>query len=245
MNKIYSLLLVITVLTSCQEKTKDTNDLEGISSSEIQSESSEKKKAQPKWTEEDIRIHKEKIQVGKEKLKMAFNGQIENFQKDLKKTEEELDKIKAFEIGRNQATKDAQLEIQYEKMHFLKETINNLKSEYVKIPLHQNFEFHKSPKDVVEHLFYGFKNKDFEKFRYLGDPYGEYDEGILWLTHLEALPEMLREQYFSEFQNPRIMGEPKIEGNRASIEIAIGPSSNKLETINLIKRLDGWYLLEI
>ena len=39
------------------------------------------------------------------------------------------------------------------------------------------------------------------------------------------------------------MREPIIRGNKAEIEFAFGPNSDKLEKMNLIKRNDFWYLL--
>jgi hypothetical protein len=45
------------------------------------------------------------------------------------------------------------------------------------------------------------------------------------------------------FKNARIMGEPKIYGESAEIEIATGSSSNYLQKIQLINRMGKWYLL--
>jgi hypothetical protein len=41
------------------------------------------------------------------------------------------------------------------------------------------------------------------------------------------------------------MSEPKIENDRAEVEIAYGPNSDKLEKINLVKRMDKWYIVSI
>ncbi|WP_423818782.1 hypothetical protein V5739_14635 [Salinimicrobium sp. TIG7-5_MAKvit] len=246
MKKLYSLLIVIVFLASCQEKKSESNVItKSATSSETVNKATEPTEKQPVWTDKELRIHREKIEVGNEKLKMAFNTHIESIEEELKQAKAELEEIEDFEIGRSQATKDAQLEKQHEKIEFFKESISHLKSEYVKIPLHKRFDFQKNPKAVVEQLFEGFKDEDFENFRYLGDPYGEFDEEILWLTNIKALPQLYREDFLSEFKNSRIMGEPIIKNNKASIEVALGPSSNRLEIINLVKRLDSWYLTGI
>ncbi|WP_037319728.1 hypothetical protein [Salegentibacter sp. Hel_I_6] len=246
MKKIYLLLILTAILTSCQEKNKSSNENEeDISSTELQSKSSEKIEEQPKWKEEEIKIHNEKIKVGEEKLKMAFNGQIESIEEELKKTNEELEEIKEFEIGRSQSTKDNQLSNKYEEKDMLRKALNNLKMEYVKIPLHETFDFQNSPKGVVEHLFLGFKNKDFEKFSSLCDPYFEAKGEYVWLCNIEALPGFAKDKLFEKYANPRIIGEPNIQDDKATIEIATGPNSDKLEKVNLVRRLDKWYLSRI
>lgn len=234
------------MIVSCQNKeTKSDKIAESSTSQIIENKSPDAKVEKPKWTEEEIRIHQEKIEVGEEKLRMAFNSQIEIYTEGKKKAEKELEQIKLFEIGRSQETRDKQLTEQFKLINICNETLSSLKKGYVEIPLHMTFDFQKNPKGVIEHIFFGFKIKNFEKFRHLYDPYVEGDEEMLWLCNIQSVPTFHKESFYESFHNPRIMGEPKIDGNKAIIEIAMGPSSDKLEKIELVKRLDNWYLSSI
>ncbi len=223
------------MLVSCQDKETKSDNISESSTSKITEDFSPKAKVEkPKWTEEELRIHQEKIEVGVEKLKMIFNNQIAQHKKAIEKADQSYKEIDAFEIGRSQETKDKQLLEHFEMVKRYRETVENLQMEYVEIPLHKTYEFQNSPKEVIKHIFYGLEKRDFDKFKHLYDPYLEGNEMALWLCNIKALPEYKKDEFYKDFQNPRIMGEPVLDGNKAIIEIAIGPSSDKLEKIELV-----------
>jgi hypothetical protein len=246
MKQFYLLPLLTVMLISCQDNENKSNEIaKNATSTTTEKTATVSEVKEPEWTDEELRIHQEKIEVGKEKLKLIFNNQIDQHKKALGEAELNLQKINEFEFGRSQATKDKQLSEHFEMLKIYRETLENLQKEYVEIPLNKTFDFQKSPNGLMTHIFYGFKNKDFNKFKYLYDPYVEGGEVALWLCNIKALPDYKRIDFYKEFQNPRIMGDAKIEGNKAIIEIALGPSSDRLEKVELVKRLDKWYLSSI
>ena len=74
------------------------------------------------------------------------------------------------------------------------------------------------------------------------DPYGEHDADAKSVCLVEMQPSEIQLQFIQNFENGRIIGEPIIQGESANVEIAFGPSTSRLETIHLIKRMDKWYL---
>jgi hypothetical protein len=108
--------------------------------------------------------------------------------------------------------------------------------------LHQNYTFQNTPEGTVAHLFESAKNADYSKLRDIIDPYGEFDGDVLRIGIMEAYSNEEKELFKLEFLNGRIMGEPKVNGAHAEVEIAIGVSSNRLENIELINREGKWYL---
>jgi hypothetical protein len=51
-----------------------------------------------------------------------------------------------------------------------------------------------------------------------------------------------QENLKSEFENGRVIGKPKINGDKAEVEFAFGPSANQLEKMRMVKRNGLWYL---
>ena len=96
---------------------------------------------------------------------------------------------------------------------------------------------------MVNYLFEAARSWDFSKLRNLCDPYGENDGDTRAMCLVEMQPRDIQSQFVENFKNARIMGEPKIYGESAEIEIATGSSSNYLQKIQLINRMGKWYLL--
>ncbi len=191
---------------------------------------------------EKERIHKEKIEVGKSinkrKLKKIFDELTPQLQKEKKK----LDQINEFQFGRSLSTKQQQLRNQNEKINELAYFIDKVEKEISMSNLFNSFDFQLTPQGTVEHIFTSAKSGDFSKMRHILDPYGEYDSDAKQICLVEMLPLYRQEEWKRVFENGRMMSDPVIKGDKAEIEIAIGSSSNRLEKINLVRRMDKWYI---
>lgn len=94
---------------------------------------------------------------------------------------------------------------------------------------------------MIYHLFESARTEDYSKLQFLCDPYGENDSDSNSLCFIEIVAEDHKKWFVDNFKNGRIMGVPLIQNDIATVEIAYGTNSNKLEKIKLIKRLDKWY----
>lgn len=188
------------------------------------------------------RIHKEKIEVGKSILKTKLTNILEDFEQQLVSAKRKLNRINEFEFGRSRSTKDRQLSEQNERIDQIKSHIARVEKEIALSNLFQSFDFQETPLGTVEHLFSSAKSRDFSKVRHLLDPYGEYDGDALRICLVEMSPRNEQEIWQHNLENGRIMSEPTIVENNAQLEVAIGPSSSRLEKINLVRRMDKWYL---
>ena len=216
----------------------------GKSQKEIEQEKAQIELQQKILTEkkEQERIHLEKIEVGKSISKTYFSNELERLKKVLSKQERKLAKINDFQFGRLSSTKQKQLNQQNLRIGQIQSYISNIEKEISLTNLRETFDFQDSPKGVINFLFESAKNNDFEKLRYLCDPYGENDGDSRGICFIAMQPSEIQRQFVKNFKNGRIMSEPKIENDRAKVEIAYGPNSDRLEKINLVKRKDKWYI---
>jgi hypothetical protein len=106
----------------------------------------------------------------------------------------------------------------------------------------QSFEFQNTPEGTIEQIFQAAKTEDYSKMRYLLDSYGEYDNDAFSICMIEMLPSESQKEMAEQFKNGRIMNNISTNDSTAIIEIAFGPSSNKLEQMHLVKRLNKWYI---
>lgn len=191
---------------------------------------------------EQQRVHEEKIEVGKSVKRKTLNDYIKEITSKLAQEKRILNQISEFQIGRSSSTKRQQQSEQHEVIRQLDYFREGLKDEISHTHLHQSYDFQNSPQGTVKHLFKSAETGDYSKLRYLVDPYGEFDQEAFVLCLVEMYPSDMKERWKNEFGNSRIMGTPKIEGQTAEVEIAMGISSDKIETINLILRKDKWYI---
>lgn len=229
MKKYYSIVLIILLtLISCGESKKE---LELIEKQKIDQQKIEKQK-----------IHQQKINVGKVKNQNNLDEALSIANSALARAEQEYNEINLFQFGRSQTTKDRQLRDAQKQINDLRDYVRNIKDEIAELELSKTFDFQKRPEDVVKHLFFAAKNKDFSKLRYLCDPYAENDEDTGGLCHVGMLTQSNQNQFIQNFRNGRIIGNPIINGDKAEVEFAFGQSSNLLEKMNLINRMGLWYL---
>ncbi|PKP11492.1 MAG: hypothetical protein CVU08_12155 [Bacteroidetes bacterium HGW-Bacteroidetes-3] len=227
-------LLLITI--SCGKNKKE------IENEKAQIEIQQKVIAEKK---EQERIHLEKIEVGKSILKTHFSNELERLKKVLQEQERKLTEIYEFQFGRANSTKEKQLNEQNIRIGQIQSYISRIEKEISLTNLRETFDFQDSPKGVINYLFESAKNNDFEKLRHLCDPYGENDGDSRGICFVAMQPSEMQNQFVESFKKGRIMSEPKIENDRAEVEIAYGPNSDKLEKINLVKRMDKWYIVSI
>tara|TARA_R110000744_G_scaffold68927_1_gene140126 strand:- start:1280 stop:1993 length:714 start_codon:yes stop_codon:yes gene_type:complete len=231
--KYFLILALIIINISCGESKKE------IEQKKVEIENAKKAAAEEKEKE---RIHLEKIEVGKSKLKIELNNEIDRLKQKLKDANDKYTEINKFQFGRSNSTKQSQLIEQSKAVNYISNYISKLEKQVSLISLRETFDFQNSPEAVVEHLFQAAQSKDFKKLRHLCDPYGENDGDVRIFRLIEIAPEDVQNEFIDEFQNGRIIGDPIIEKEKAIIEIAFGPSSNKLEKVNLVQRMDKWYL---
>lgn len=237
MIKNYILIIGLLLITiSCGKSKKE------IEQEKAQIETQQKILAEKK---EQERIHLEKIEVGKYILKTYFSNELERLKKVLTQQEKKLAKIKEFQFGRASSTKEKQLNEQNIRIGQIKSYISKIEKEISLTNLRETFDFQDSPKGVINYLFESAKNNNFEKLRYLCDPYGENDGDSRGICFVATQSSEMQKYFVESFKNGRIMSEPKIENERAEVEIAFGLRSDRLEKINLVKRMNKWYIVSL
>lgn len=227
-------LLIILALNSC-----------GKSKEEIELEKAKVELADKTKKEEELKlqkVHDQKVSVGKQKKTTELNLQLQRLPEALKNAQENIDEIKRFKIGRSTSTKEQQLKDAYKQLNEMRSYGEKLKNEIAQLQYLKTFDFQKSPENVMIHIFESAKKGDFSNFRYLCDPYGENDSDVNQICYAELLSDERKGELKREFENGRIIGKPKIDSDRAEVEFAFGPSSNKLEKMKMINRNGLWYL---
>lgn len=232
LNHILTIALA-TLIISCGKNKKE------IEQENARIELEQKALAEQKEKE---RIHLEKIEVGKSKLKMDLTNELDRLKKQLEEEKDYMAEINKFQVGRSSSTKEKQLAEQYQRISQITSYISKLEKEISLTHLRETFDFQDTPEGVIKYLFEAAKNRDFSKLRNLCDPYGENDGDARRICLVEMQPTEMQNRFVENFEKGRIMGEPKIENEVAEIEIAVGPSSDQLEKIKLVKRMDKWYI---
>ena len=174
-----------------------------------------------------------------------MTDELDRLKNVLTKERNNLSDISKFKLGRSSSTKKKQLAEQEKKVTYLSEYIGNLEKEIALINLRETFDFQNTPEGVVNHIFQSIKNRDFSKLRNLCDPYAENDGDSRGICLTEMQPLDIRNQFVESFENARIIGQSKVENDRAKVEIIFGKNSNQVEKINLIKRMDKWYIISL
>jgi TolA-binding protein len=192
---------------------------------------------------EQLRIHNEKIEVGKTSKRIWLGNTLNDIKEQIRSANDELEEINRFQFGRPIEKKNQQLAVQRKRIANLESLESGLEREIAQTHLFQNFEFQLTPKGVVQHMFECAKKRNFSTYRHLPDPYGECKNKIWRMSLMDIYPSEDKESFISEFSNARIMGEPVIKGDIAELEVAVGPQSNQLEKIRLVKRMNYWYLM--
>ncbi|HAT69515.1 MAG TPA: hypothetical protein DCS22_03360 [Flavobacteriaceae bacterium] len=186
--------------------------------------------------------HEQNLRVGVQKKRTDLKEILNQATSALTSAENNLNEINEFQIGRSQSTKNEQMQTARNEINQINSFISGLKTEMAELEMHKTFSFQKKPKSLMEFIFKSAKSRDFSKFRYLCDPYGENEKETNGICYAEMIPAM-DEQVAEQFGNGRIIGQAKINGNKAEIEFAFGPSSSRLETMKMVNRNGSWYLM--
>jgi hypothetical protein len=191
---------------------------------------------------EKERIHEEKVEVGKSIKRTKLKNKLRKTENKLSQANRKLSEINAFQLLRSYETKSRQLSDQRAVIRQLEQFKEGIEYEISHTHLHESYDFQNTPKGTIEYLLKAANNEDYSQLRNLVDPYGEFDDDAFAICLVEMYPPELKERWKNEFAQGRIMGTPILKEQTAEIEIAIGRSSNKLETIHLVKRNDKWYI---
>ena len=234
-------LITIFILNSCG-KSKEEIALEKAKIELEKTKLELNNKIQEEENSKVLKIHEQKSNVGKRKKITELNLQLQNFPEAMRKAQENIKNIEQFQIGRAKSTKQKQLKEAYKQLREIRDYGEKLKNEIAQMEYTKTFDFQKNPVSVMKYIFDSAKKGDFSNFRHLCDPYGENDRDVNRICNAEMLSEKRKQELKSAFENGRIIGEVKIEGNKAKVEFAYGMSANRLEEMGFIKRNKLWYL---
>lgn len=228
-----------------QELEKVKEELELAKNQLALKEEVEREKAKQLVLAQKEKEHQQKLNVGKKKRISQLNDLSQEASTAISTAEFELTQINEFQIGRSSATKEYELQNQRKKINNLTSYIKKIKNAIAELEYHKTFEFQNSPERVMNYIFEAAKKEDFSNFKYLCDPYSENDSNVNYVCYAGLMLEQGKNELIANFSSGRIIGEPKIQDDRAEIEFAYGPNSDRLEKANLIKRNEKWYLISL
>jgi len=194
--------------------------------------------------QEEIRIHEEYVQVGKEKRRLFLENILDSLGSELEKGDKELAKTLEFRFLRAKSVKAREVQTQLEKNSEFERIKRAIEEELTRMPLTKSFAFQDDPQKLMEYIFGPMTDDKLSDFRFVLDPYGEYDDKIMSISMIHCMNEV-EQNHMTNMFPMRIMPEPKIYESYAIYEIATGPGRDRLEKVKLIKRLDKWYLQDI
>ena len=235
------LLLTVLILSSCG-KSKQELELE---KAKLELEKTKLELAEKEKNEELAKIekvHEQKVNVGKRKKITELNLMLQKLPQAIEKAEQNIRDINEFKIGRSSSTKEKQLKEARTQLREIRDYGEKIKNEIAQLEYHKTFDFQKDPASVMNYIFESAKKEDFSNFRNLCDPYGENDSDVNQICYAEMMMQKQQANLKVEFENGRVIGEPKIDGDKAEVEFAFGPSANRLEKMGMVKRNGLWYL---
>lgn len=232
MKKFYLIAIITGMLTSSCGKSKEEIELEKakIELEKTKLELAEKEKS------EELRVHEQKMNVGKSKKLAILESMLKDISEAIKTTKINIEKTKEFQIGRSASTKEKQLFEVQKQLNELYNIERNVKNEVAQLEYFKTFDFQKTPQSIMEYIFDSAKKNDFSNFRYLVDPYGENDNDSNSICFIETMPLQAKNKFKTDLETGRIMGETSFDSDRAKIEFAHGTGSNTLSTMKFIKR---------
>lgn len=98
------------------------------------------------------------------------------------------------------------------------------------------------PKSVAEEVFKAARTGHFSVLSQLCDPNGEVDRDSQRLCAVESTSEGAQADFMAYFKSGKVIGDPVINGDQASVQIKFGMDGDRDETLNMVKRGDKWYL---
>ncbi len=96
-----------------------------------------------------------------------------------------------------------------------------------------------SPRAVAETIFNAAKNGSCEGLPALIDTNADGDSKMIAQA---ATDKKIQEEFKTYFKKGKVVGEPVINEDKASVNILFGPDGNKEETFEMVKKDGKWYL---
>ena len=246
--KYIFVLFTLLILNSCG-KSKEEIELEKakieLEKTKLELAEKAKKEEENKVNEQKAelnKIHEQKVNVGKRKKITELNLMLQKLPQAIEDAEQNIRKINEFQIGRSSSTKEKQLQEATTQLREIRDYGEKIKYEIAQLEYHKTFDFQKDPASVMKYIFESAKKGDFSNFRNLCDPYGENDSDVNQICYAEMMMEKQQANLKAEFENGRIIGKAVINGDKAEVEFAFGPSANRLEKMGMVKRNGLWYL---
>lgn len=250
MIKNYILILfTLLILSSCR-RSKEEIELEKtkieLEKTKLELADKTKKAEENKVSEQKAelnKIHEQRVNVGKRKKITELSLRLQKLPLAIEKAEQSIRKINQFKIGRSSSLKEKQLQEATNQLREIRNHGEEIKNEIAQLEYLKTFDFQKSPTSVMNYIFESAKKGDFSNFRNLCDPYGENDSDVNQICYAEMIMEKQKAELKREFENGRVIGKAKINGDEAEVEFAFGASANRLEKMRMVKRNGLWYLL--
>lgn len=230
-----ALVLIIIFITSCGPSKKEIAEREAFVK-----DSTEKVEA------ERLRVHNEKIEVGKSIKRDHLNEVIRELNDNLERANKKLASLSTWRFGRSYDQKQTQLSNQRTTIFEIEQMIENVKKQISLTHLFEFYNFQETPEGTVNHIFESAKSRDYSKMGHLIDPYGEFDNSALEVCYVGMLSDSYQKQWLERFEKGRIIGEPISGENKGEVklEIATGWNSDKIVGIVLVNRFGNWFIKE-
>ena len=194
-------------------------------------------------SEEDLLVHNQKVISGIEKKKNDLSKILNRINQQSNVVSAEWKKVNSFKFLRSSAKKQRQTNILQQKSQKLQDYRKRTEKLMSQLDLlHKSFEWQDHPKKVLETVFEMAQRRNYAKAIFLADPYDENDTDVDRISFIASSPKDVKDKFTNNFKNGRIIGEPFMNTNTASIEFLFGPNADKKETMKFVKRKDSWYL---
>ena len=180
-------------------------------------------------SKEEIELEKAKIELEKTKLELAEKTKKEEENK-ANEQKAELNKIHEQKVNVGKRKKITELNLMLQK---LPQAIEDAEQNIRKI---NEFQIGRSSSTKEKQL-----QEATTQLREIRD-YGENDSDVNQICYAEMMMKNQQDNLKAEFENGRVIGKALINGDKAEVEFAFGPSANRLEKMGMVKRNGLWYL---
>ena len=99
----------------------------------------------------------------------------------------------------------------------------------------------RDPADVMHTIFKAAKSGNFSSLTGLCAA-DDGDNDVKMICGIENESSKKQEEFKEYFAKGKVVGEPTIDGDEASVEFMFGPDGDKSETMRMIKKGKKWYL---
>lgn len=96
-----------------------------------------------------------------------------------------------------------------------------------------------SPRAVAETIFNSAKSGNYDGLAALIDTEADNDSKMIAQA---VVDKKIQEEFKTYFKSGKVVGDPVINGDKASVNILFGPDGDKEETFEMVKRDGRWYL---